>query len=166
MSQQLLQKISITLLVEFKWLNHRVALAFRIFSVFRFPCTCWISSKTDLFVMENLNFFHSCSKRESSSPESSYFRVRRTNTRAKRWLLQLIYFENELSKRIYLWRLPEILLVPSKVLKNMFFMFRLRSLNTLTITSCRAPALFELPSGTRHNNLSHRVLVYKDWHSL
>ena len=149
-------KISITLLVEFPWLNHQVALASRIFSVFRFPCTCWISSKTDLFILENLDFFHSCSKRESSFPKTSCFRVRWTNARAKRWLLQLIYFENGLSKRTYPWRppvLPDIVLVPSKALKNMSFMFRLRSLNTVTIAFYRALKLFELPSRTRHIEL-------------
>ena len=39
---------------------------------------------------------------------------------------------------------PDIVLVPSKALKNMFFMFRLRSLNTLTIALYRAMTLFEL----------------------
>ena len=55
--------------------------------------------------------------------------------------------------------LPDIVLVPSKALKNMFFIFRIWSLNTLTIASCRALALFELPSEIRHKNLSHRVFV-------
>ena len=155
-------KMSITLLVEFLWLNHQVALAFRIFSVFRFPCTCWISSKTDLSLMENLNFFHSCSKRESSSSKTSCFHVRWTNARAKWWLLKLIYFGNGPSKCTYLWRPPmplDIVLVPSKALKKMFLMFKLQSLNTLTIALYRALALFELPSRTRLKNLLHRVFV-------
>ena len=51
-----------------------------------------------------------------------------------------------------------------KSVKNMFFMFRLRSLNTLPILSAltpfyRALKLFELPSRTRHKNLWYRVFV-------
>ena len=55
--------------------------------------------------------------------------------------------------------LLDIVLVPSKALKNLFFMFRLRSLSTLTISLYRALSLFELPGKTRHKNLSHRVFV-------
>ena len=36
---------------------------------------------------------------------------------------------------------------------KIYFMFRLQSRNTLTIISCRALVLFELPGGTRHKNL-------------
>ena len=45
-----------------------------------------------------------------------------------------------------------------KSVENMFFMFRLRSLNTL-IALHRALSLLELPSRTRHKNLSHRLFV-------
>ena len=38
-------------------------------------------------------------------------------------------------------------------------MFRLRSLNTLTIALYTALTLLELPSRTRHKNLSHRVFI-------
>ena len=65
-------------------------------------------------------------------------------------------------KSTYPWRPPvllDIVLVPSKALKNMFFMFRLRSLNTLLIALYRGMTLFELPSRTRHKNLWHRVFV-------
>ena len=55
--------------------------------------------------------------------------------------------------------LLDIVLVPSKALKNLFFMFRLQSLSTLTISLYRALSLFELPGKTRHKNLSHRVFV-------
>ena len=55
--------ISITLLVEFPWLNHWIVLAFRMFSVFGFPYTCWISSITDLFVVEK--FFSTAAAKEN-----------------------------------------------------------------------------------------------------
>ena len=55
--------------------------------------------------------------------------------------------------------LPDIMLVSSKALKNLFFIFRLRSLSTLTISLYRALSLFEIPSKTRHYNLSNRVFV-------
>ena len=55
--------------------------------------------------------------------------------------------------------LLNIVLVPLKALKNMFFMFRLRSLNILMIAYCRAMARFELPSGTRYRNLSQSIFV-------
>ena len=38
-------------------------------------------------------------------------------------------------------------------------MFRLRSLNTLTIALYTALTLLELPSRTRHKNISHRVFI-------
>ena len=46
-----------------------------------------------------------------------------------------------------------------KSVEKMFLMFRLQSLNTLTIALYRALALFELPSRTRLKNLLHRVFV-------
>ena len=55
--------------------------------------------------------------------------------------------------------LLDIVLLPSKALKNLFFIFRLRSLSTLTISLYRALSLFEIPSKTRHKNLSNRVFV-------
>ena len=96
-------EILITLLVEFPRLNHWLVLAFRMFSVFGFPYTCWISSIT--FVCCGKVFFHSCSKREFNSLKTWYFRVRWANTRAKPWLLQLIYFENRLYRYTKFWRL-------------------------------------------------------------
>ena len=68
-------------IIFFGWVS--VALAFRIFSVFRFPCTCLISSETDFVVVENLNYFHGCSKRESNSLKTSCLHVRWTNTWVK-----------------------------------------------------------------------------------
>ena len=55
--------------------------------------------------------------------------------------------------------LPDIMLVSSKVLKNIFFMFRLRSLNTL-IALHRALSLFELPSRTRHKESLAQSICY------
>ena len=103
----------ITLLIEFLWLNHQIALAFRI-------------------------------KRKSKvmAPAIDIFR---------KWTLTHIPLKNT--------SVPDIVLVPSKALKNMFFMFKLRSLNTLTIALYRALTLFELPSRIRHKNLWHRVFV-------
>ena len=55
--------------------------------------------------------------------------------------------------------LPDIMLVSSKVLKNIFFMFRLRSLNTL-IALHRALSLFELPSRKRHKESVEQSICY------
>ena len=53
-------------------------------------------------------------------------------------------FETHISLKTI--NIVDIVLFPSKALRNMFFMFRLSSLNTLTIALCRALTLFELPS--------------------
>ena len=91
-------KILIPLLVEFPWLNHQAALAFRIFSAFRFPCTCWISSKTDLSVVENLKFFYSCSKRESRKEKFLAFvsggQTQKQRDGSRNWYILKMDFQN------------------------------------------------------------------------